>query len=86
MKDQHKKASELISLGMKGRETARARAGARGREIGGHLLTFLRVGSIKGSTPVICFSLCVLTRSLGAGVLFADAARNQTFESNLRIF
>lgn len=56
MKDHHKKASDLISLEMKEKETASARA--RGREIGGHLLTFLRVGSIKGLMPVICFSAC----------------------------
>lgn len=82
MKDHHKKASELISLEMKERDTARA----RGREIGGHLLTFLRVGSIKGLTPVICFSLCVLTCGLGAGMLSASAGWNHTFECNLSVF
>lgn len=82
MKDHHQKASELISLEMKERDTARA----RGREIGGHLLTFLRVGSIKGLTPVICLSLCVLTCSLGAGMLSASAHWNQTSECNLSVF
>lgn len=52
-----KKASELISLNMKEKETVRGRGGVRGRETGRHLLT--SVGGIKGSEPVICLSLCV---------------------------
>ncbi len=73
MKDHHKKASELISLEMKDREMDRA----RGREIGGHLLTFLRAGSIKGSTPVICSSLHIrLPRDMSwhAGWISWDSA------------
>lgn len=90
MKDHHqknkgKKASELISLDMKARETVRARDGGGGREIGGHLLTFLRVGGIKGSTAVICSSLCVLTCSLRAGMLSTSAGWNQTFECDLNV-
>ena len=49
-------------------------------------MTFLRVGSIKGLTPVICFSLRVLTCGLGAGVLSAGAAWNHIFECNLSVF
>lgn len=49
-------------------------------------MTFLRVGDIKGLTPVICFSLCVLTCSLGAGMQSASAGWNQTSECNLSVF
>lgn len=78
-----KKTSEIISLEVKKRETATARDRARGRGIGGHLLTFLRVGGIKALTLMICPSLCVNTQSRSRRTI-CSAAPNQTLFQSLQ--
>jgi len=63
MKDPDKNASKLISTDMKERKTVKARDGVRRGKMGGHLLTFLRAGIIKGLMPVICSALCLNMQS-----------------------
>lgn len=86
MKDPGRNILEIIRTDMKERQAARARNGVRRREIGWYLLTFLRVGIIKGLIPVICLLLCIFTSSLRAGMLSAMDSWSQTYESNLDVF